>query len=404
MAGAIARRAPTPPASSFACVENKKHAEEKNVHQEKSEGQPQSNPASRTHENGTQQATAEAVASSGSPAGAQPLSNPASRAPENGTEPPGAEVVADSSAGATAQPQINSISRETSVPESQRIPVDRIDPFPYQFRQTFDEEKMRELSESMQQVGLKQPIFVRPIGDRFEVISGERRLRAAKLLGWTSISAVVQNLSNLDAAIGGLVENVQREDLTPIERARAFQQLTEPPFELSQREIAKRTGLDHSVILRTVELLKQPQQIQELLSRATISPTHVRALRGVKRDSDRAKLAEQAAAEHWSVKETEKRAREARRSEKSQPQESREESGKGDLPAWDWLHRVLEILRAITLLRRLGKWLLAFAIRLIPSGDRPSRGGFLPARDIAEPPKEDAAAEHPTSPGAKAGT
>ncbi len=367
-------------------------------------GASQSNPTLGPPENATQQPGVEAIASSSMPTATQPQSNPALRVPENATQQPGAEVVADSSGAVTAQSQINPISTETTVPESQRIPVDRIDQFPYQFRQTFDERKLRELSESMHQVGLKQPILVRPIGDRFEVVSGERRLRAAKLLGWTSISAVVQDLSNLDAAIGGLVENVQREDLTPLERARAFKQLTDPPFKLSQREIAKRTGLDHSVVLRTVELLKQPEQIQELLSRASISPKHVRALRAVKRDSDRAKLAEQAASEHWSVQETEKRAREVRRAEKSQPQESDQASGKGDLPAWDWLHRVLEILRTLTLLRRLGKWLLSFAIRLIPRGNGPSGGGFAPPRDIMEPEKEDAGSEHPGSPGAKMGT
>src|SRR5216683_4777256 len=337
MAGAIARRAPTPPASPFACVENTNHAEGKNVSQDNSgdgEGypqansggaagpeappspngtagaSPQSNPPLSTPENATQQAGIEVVADSSTPTGALPQSSPASRAPENAIPQAAAGVVADSSGAATAQPQINPSSTETAVPESQRIPVDRIDPFPYQFRQTFDEEKLRELSESMQQVGLKQPIFVRPIGDRFQVVSGERRLRAAKLLGWTSISAVVQSLSNLDAAIGGLVENVQREDLTPIERARAFKQLNEPPFDLNQREIAKRAGLDQSEIARTLELLDQPEQIQKLLSRATISPSHVRAMRAVKRDSERAKLAEQAAAEQWSVKETEKRVRE----------------------------------------------------------------------------------------------
>ena len=352
--------------------------------------QPQNKPDLRAPENGAQQVSTEALASPSTPTGAQPQSNPALREPENATQQAVAEVVADSNGAVTAQSKINPSSTETTVPESQRIPVDRIDPFPYQFRQTFDEEKLRELSESMQQVGLKQPIFVRPIGDRFEVVSGERRLRAAKLLGWTSISAVVQSLSNLDAAIGGLVENVQREDLTPIERARAFKQLSEPPFDLSLRDIAKRTGQDHSVVLRTLELLKQPEQIQELLSRATISPSHVRAMRAVKRDSERAKLAEQAAAEQWSVKETEKRVREAGKSEKSQ--------------ARDWLHRVLEILRTFTLLRRLGKWLLALAIRLIPGGNGPSGGGFAPPREIMEPEKEDAGSEHPASPGPKTGS
>ena len=84
-------------------------------------------------------------------------------------------------------------------------------------------------------------------------------------------------------------------------------------------------------------------------------------------------------------------------------QESGQESGKGDLPGWDWLHRVLEILRTLTLLRRLGKWVLAFAIRLIPRGDGPSGGGFAPPRNIMEPEKEDAGSEHPASPGTKTG-
>jgi len=307
-------------------------------------------------------------------------------------------------AGGTAEPQVNSVSTEATVPESQRIPVDRIDPFPYQFRQAFDGDKLRELSESMRQIGLKQSILVRPMRDRFEVVSGERRLRAAKLLGWTSISAVVQDLSNLEAAIGGLVENVQREDLTPIERARAFKQLTDPPFNLSQREIARRVGLDQSVIVRTVELLKQPEQIQELLSRATLSPTHVRALKAVKSNSARAELAAQAAREQWSVEETHKRAHELGHSKKTQAKDSGRESDKQDLPGWDWLHRVLEILRALTWLRRVGKWLLAFAVRLIPNGEGSSRGGFIPPRDLMDPPKKDAAPEHPTPPGTKIGT
>ncbi|HXN40927.1 MAG TPA: ParB/RepB/Spo0J family partition protein [Myxococcaceae bacterium] len=307
-------------------------------------------------------------------------------------------------AGATAEPQVNSVSTETTVPESQRIPVDRIDPFPYQFRRAFDGDKLRELSESMRQIGLKQSILVRPMRDRFEVVSGERRLRAAKLLGWTSISAVVQDLSNLEAALGGLVENVQREDLTPIERARAFKQLNDPPFNLSQREIARRVALDQSVIVRTVELLKQPEQIQELLSRATLSATHVRALKAVKSDSARAELAAQAAREQWSVEETHKRAHELGHSKKTQAKDSGRESDKEDLPGWDWLHRILEILRALTWLRRLGKWLLGFAVRLIPSGEGFSRGGFIPpARDITDPPKKDAASEHPTPPGTKIG-
>ncbi len=356
----------------------------------------QSSPALPAAENATQRAEAELAAPSGTPLEAQ--SNPASRLPENAQQA-GTEVVLDSTGGATAQPQINPSSTETTVPESQRIPVDRIDPFPYQFRQTFDEEKLRELSESMREVGLKQPILVRPIGDRFEVVSGERRLRAAKLLGWTSISAVVQDLSNLDAAIGGLVENVQREELTPLERARAFKQLNEPPFKLTKQEIANRTGLDRSVVTRTMELLEQPEQIQQLLARAAISPKHVRALRAVKRDSKRAELATQAASEHWSVQETEKRALQAATSEESETGDSAKES----LPEWDWMHRVLEFLRMLTLLRRLGKWLLAVAVRLIPGRDEPSRGGFLPRREIAEPEKEEAAPQ-PPPPSPKAGT
>lgn len=368
-------------------------------------GAPQTNPALAASEDTTQQVDAGPPASPKPASAAQPQSNPGSAPPENGNQGSGAEVVPIATAGATTEPQVNSVSTETTVPESQRIPVDRIDPFPYQFRRTFDEDKLRELSESMRQIGLKQPILVRPVRDRFEVVSGERRLRAAKLLGWTSISAVVQDLSNLDAAIGGLVENVQREDLTPIERARAFKQLNDPPFNLSQREIARRVALDQSVIVRTVELLKQPEQIQELLSRATLSPTHVRALKAVKSDSKRAELAAQAAREHWSVEETHKQAHKSGKSEKSHARDSGHESEKGDLPGWDWLHRVPEILRMLTLLRRLGKWLLAFAVRLIPRGEGFSRVGFIPpARDITDPPKEDAAPEHPTPPGTKIGT
>src|SRR5215831_11163215 len=206
------------------------------------------------------------------------------------------------------------MSGETNAePSFQVLPLERIDSAPFQIRQSIDEERVRELASSMGQQGLLQPILVRRKGERFELVAGERRFRAAKLLQWSTIPCRVVELSDLDAAVDKIVENEQRAERKPLERARAFAQLRDE-FKLDQEEIARRTGVHKSVVSRMLALLKQPAEIQKLVADESISPAHLRPLEAITDESKRVELAEQAAKERLTVRETERRAREAAKS------------------------------------------------------------------------------------------
>ncbi len=166
---------------------------------------------------------------------------------------------------------------------------------------------MRDLAASMRQVGLLIPLLVRPVAERFQIVGGERRLRAAKLLGWTSIRALVQEFSELDAAVGTMVENEQRQDAGPLERARGFKHLKET-FNLQQEEVAARVGVSAAVVSRLLSLLKEPPEIQNLLASGTLTPAHVYNLDEIEDKSARIELATQAAEKNWSVSQIKRRA------------------------------------------------------------------------------------------------
>ncbi len=251
-------------------------------------------------------------------------------------------------------------SSNAVAPQLQTIPIDRIDPSPFQVRQTFDEVSLRELADSMQQAGLLQPIAVRPAGDRFQLVAGERRLRAAKLLGWSSIPALVEEVSDLDAALRGLVENEQHQDVNPLERARGFKRLTDPPFSLSQEEVARRVGLERSMVSRLLSLLDEPPPIQEIVARATITPHHVRALDTIQDKSQRVALAQEAANKHWSVRETEKRISRAAKGGRS-PKAELAPSGSSSF--WEFLQPLLRFLRVGLLLERVVRRVLYWVNR-----------------------------------------
>jgi len=166
---------------------------------------------------------------------------------------------------------------------------------------------LRDLARSMKQEGLIQPITVRKIGNAFELVVGERRLRAAQILGWKTIDARIIDISDEDAAVKGLIENLQRTDLTPLEEARGYKQLVEPPYNLTQEAIAKRVGKSQTVVARVLVLLDLPEEIQELMPRGIITETHTRSLRKIGDRVIQIKLAQDADREKWSVKETERR-------------------------------------------------------------------------------------------------
>jgi ParB family chromosome partitioning protein len=147
----------------------------------------------------------------------------------------------------------------------------------YQPRSQFDESSLAELAQSMRAGGVVQPIVVRPMGSGYELIAGERRLRAARVAGLSHIPAIVRVLSDEQAVQISLVENLQREDLNPLEQARAFERLASE-FGQTQEEIAAHTGKDRATVANTMRLLRLPVEIQALLEGGRLSAGHARAL------------------------------------------------------------------------------------------------------------------------------
>ncbi|HZS57766.1 MAG TPA: ParB/RepB/Spo0J family partition protein [Gemmatimonadaceae bacterium] len=166
------------------------------------------------------------------------------------------------------------------------IAVADIRPNPYQPRTEFRSEDIDELKESLAQNGLLQPITVRPAGAGFELIAGERRLRAAMALGWQQISAIVKSIDDKAALTFALVENLQRADLNPIEEAEGYQRLADD-FHLSHGEIAQAVGKARTTIVNSLRLLGLPERVQVLMRTKGISAGHGRAILGLPGEEER---------------------------------------------------------------------------------------------------------------------
>ncbi|WP_238786271.1 nucleoid occlusion protein [Bombilactobacillus mellis] len=160
----------------------------------------------------------------------------------------------------------------------QEIPLKQIIPNTYQPRRQFDDVQLNELAQSIQVNGLLQPIIVRLNDDqKYEIIAGERRFRAVELLNWEKIPAIVRDYSNQESAALALIENLQREDLNPIEEAQAYQQL-EQMEQLPQKDLARKLGKSQSYVANKLRLLKLAQPVQQAIISGTISQRHGRAL------------------------------------------------------------------------------------------------------------------------------
>ena len=162
----------------------------------------------------------------------------------------------------------------------QEIDADLIQPSPFQPRTRFREETLEELARSIKASGIIQPLVVRPVGGRYQLIAGERRWRAAQRAGLTRVSAIVRQVSDELALEMTLVENIQREDLNAIETARAFERLMEE-FQLTQESVAERTGKDRTTVANAIRLLKLEPTIQEWIEEGKLSAGHGRALLAV---------------------------------------------------------------------------------------------------------------------------
>lgn len=159
-------------------------------------------------------------------------------------------------------------------------PVEAITPHPAQPRQRFDPQRLQELVETIRQTGVLSPVMVRSRGEGYELISGERRWRAAKAAGLKEIPAILREVSDREALEISLIENIQREDLGPLEEARAYQALLEL-YCATQEELAQRVGRDRSTIANALRLLRLPKEAQEALERGEMTPGHARCILAV---------------------------------------------------------------------------------------------------------------------------
>ena len=198
-----------------------------------------------------------------------------------------------------------------AAPELRRLPVDLIAPNPRQPRQTFDQEALQGLSESVRERGVIQPVLVRPCpGGTYELIAGERRWRAAQLAGLELVPAVVAPYEDRESLELALIENMAREDLNPIEEARACSLLVDE-LGLTREEVGKRVGRSRVAVSNLMRLLDLPDEVLDLLVEGRLTEGHGRALLMAPDHSDRRRLARAAADEGWTVRETESRARDA---------------------------------------------------------------------------------------------
>jgi ParB family transcriptional regulator, chromosome partitioning protein len=198
------------------------------------------------------------------------------------------------------------------VPEDlRRVPVELIDPNPHQPRQTFDEDGLVALADSVRENGVLQPVLVRPVkGGRYELIAGERRWRAAKLADTEDIPAVVRQHEDAASLELALVENMAREDLNPIEEARACAALVEE-LGLTREEVGRRVGRSRVAVSNLVRLLDLPDEAIALIEQGELTEGHGRALLLAAEHACRRDLARAAASSGWSVRETEARGRAA---------------------------------------------------------------------------------------------
>lgn len=186
------------------------------------------------------------------------------------------------------------------------VDIDLIEPNPEQPRTHFDETKLEELAQSIRANGLVQPLLLRRApGGRYQLVAGERRWRASQRAGLRKVSAVIRDISNEQLLPLALIENIQRQELNPVEEALAYQKLIQD-YGLTQEELARQVGKDRSSIANHLRLLRLPAEVQRMLEDGRLSMGHARALLSLEDENRLISLAEEILANQWSVRETEK--------------------------------------------------------------------------------------------------
>ena len=246
------------------------------------------------------------------------------------------------SATPTAAPSPASTAGSASEAPFREIRIDQIVPNPRQPRRDFSDAELQELQLSLQASGLLQPIAVRPRNDgKFELIAGERRFRAATRLGWSTIPAVIRDVSDEQLLSFALVENLQRADLNPIEEAEGYRQLIND-FGLAHQQVAQAVGKDRSTITNALRLLSLPEDVQRLVRDGSLTLGHARAMLGVPSGTSLAELAQRIISQRLSVREVERIVQEAK------PAVKRSRDAEAPLPVSD----VPEVRRLTDRLRR----------------------------------------------------
>ena len=209
---------------------------------------------------------------------------------------------------------ILAVSPREQQDELRDVPVELIGPNPSQPRRAFDEDGLLALAESIRSRGVLQPVLVRPVAGRYELIAGERRWRAARLAGLQTVPAVVRHRGDAASLELALIENMAREDLNPVEQARGCAALVEE-LGLTREEVGLRVGRSRVAVANLIRLLELPDEALELIEERELSEGHGRALLLSRDHEERRRLAREAAAKRWSVRELEQRARAAGGSE-----------------------------------------------------------------------------------------
>lgn len=222
--------------------------------------------------------------------------NPPAEKPRAAEKPPAVETKA-----APPKPSSPQESKDSPITE---LRLEQIRTNPSQPRRTFDPERLAALAESLRERGALQPIVVRPIEGGYELVAGERRLRASKLAKLEKVPVIIRNVRDDDMLELALIENVQRENLNPVEKARAYRTLIQK-YGLSQEDVATRMGEDRSSVANIIRLLGLSERPLEMLSKGELSVGHGKALLGLPDAAKQAALAEKVIAEGWSVRRTE---------------------------------------------------------------------------------------------------
>jgi ParB family transcriptional regulator, chromosome partitioning protein len=193
---------------------------------------------------------------------------------------------------------------ETTTTGLEQVPVDLIVPNPFQPRSAFPDDTLKELADSIRSSGVLQPILVRRVDEKYQLIAGERRLRAARVAGLPAVPAVIRDLGDRETLELAVTENVMREDLNAIEMAHAYHSLQEK-FQLSHDEIAARIGVNRSTVSNTLRLLRLPTELQDMVAQGDVSAGHARALLGLESADRQNELARLIAKRGLSVRQVE---------------------------------------------------------------------------------------------------